>query len=48
MVALVTALVVARLFDPASKTPVDKDEREQYCTEAILRPCAYRESPNGT
>jgi hypothetical protein len=30
------------------KNPVDKDEREQYCTEAILRPCAYRESPNGT
>jgi hypothetical protein len=24
------------------------DEREQYCTEAILRPCVYRESPNGT
>jgi hypothetical protein len=24
------------------------DEREQYRTESILRPCVYRESPNGT
>jgi hypothetical protein len=24
------------------------DGREQYCTEAILRPRVYRESPNGT
>jgi hypothetical protein len=32
---------------PAQQSPVDKDEREQYCTEAILRPCVYRESPNG-
>jgi hypothetical protein len=36
--------------DPAQRqqSPVDKDEREQYCTAAILRPCVYRESPNGT